>query len=59
MMLSCREVTRLVSQGQDRGLGLGERVRLRLHFALCAGCRNFERQLEFLRRAVRGLKERT
>ena len=59
MMLSCREVTRLVSQGQDRKLALGERTALRLHFALCKGCRNVEQQFRFLRRAVRSLKERT
>lgn len=56
-MLSCKEVTRLVSQSQDRSLGLRERVALRLHFALCKGCRNVERQVGFLRRAVARLGE--
>jgi len=55
MMLSCREVTRLVSQGLDRRLGLAERVRLRLHLAICDGCANFKRQMDFLRLAVRKL----
>jgi hypothetical protein len=53
--LSCREATRLVSQGLDRRLGLGERVALRLHLALCDGCTHFKRQMDFLRRALRGL----
>ena len=57
-MLSCREVTRLVSQRQDRALGLRERVALRLHFAICEGCRNVNAQMDFLRRAVRRLSER-
>ena len=57
-MLSCKEVTRLVSQRQDRPLALGERVALRLHFAICEGCRNVNQQLDFLRRAVRRLAER-
>jgi len=52
MMLTCKEVSRLASQGLDRRLGLGERVRLRLHLAICDGCRNFRRQLAFLRQAV-------
>ena len=52
MMLSCKEVTRLVSQGEDRQLQLGERVALRLHLALCQGCRNMRVQFKFLRRAV-------
>ena len=29
--LSCKETTRLVSQGLDRELGFGERVALRVH----------------------------
>lgn len=57
-MLSCKEVTRLVSQRQDRALGLGERVALRLHFAICEGCRNVNHQIDFLRRAMRRLAER-
>jgi hypothetical protein len=55
LMMSCREVTRLVSQGLDRRLGFGERVALRVHFALCKGCSNFDRQMHFLRDAVREL----
>lgn len=51
-MLSCREATRLVSQGLDRELALGERIALRVHLAICAGCRNVDRQLSFIRRAV-------
>jgi len=55
MMLSCKEVTRLVSQGEDRNLAFGERVMLRVHFSICRGCRNFRGQLKFLRRAVEQL----
>jgi len=57
MMLSCKEVTRLVSERQDRSLNFGERVALRVHFAICKGCRNAEQQLDFLRRAVARLGE--
>jgi predicted anti-sigma-YlaC factor YlaD len=53
---SCKEVSHLVSQGLDRELGLGERLRLRAHLAICNGCRNFKRQMEFLRRATRKLE---
>ena len=55
MMLSCKEVTRLVSQGLDRRLGFGERLRLRVHLAICDGCANFRKQMDFLRRAVQRL----
>ena len=57
MMLSCKEVTRLVSQGQDRRLALGERIALRVHFAICRGCANFDRQITFLRKAVTRLAD--
>jgi hypothetical protein len=55
MMLSCKEVTRLVSQGLDRRLGFGERLRLRVHLLICDGCTNFSRQVAFLRRAIHRL----
>jgi len=57
MMLTCKEASRLASQGEDRKLAFGERVALRLHLAICEGCRNFSRQLAFLRQAMRRLPE--
>ena len=57
-LLSCKETTRLVSQGLDRELAFGERVALRVHFAICLGCRRAGRQMHFLRRAVRELSGR-
>ena len=59
MMLSCKEVTRLVSQGLERRLGFFERLRLRVHLAICDGCTNFKRQTDFLRQAVARLASRT
>ena len=53
---SCKEVSHLVSHGLDRELGFGERLRLRAHLAICNGCRNFKRQMGFLRRAMRKLE---
>ena len=55
--LSCRESARLLSQRQDRALGFGERVALRVHLSICNGCRNARDQFEFLRRATRALSE--
>ena len=57
MMLACKEVMRMVSQGEDRRLAFGERIALRVHVAICRGCRNATAQLRFLRRAVRRLSE--
>jgi hypothetical protein len=56
-MLSCKQVTRLVSQGLDRDLGFAARVRLRVHLAICDGCTNFKDQAEFLRRAIARLAD--
>lgn len=53
-MLSCKEATRLMSAGQDRKLGAAEKLQLRLHLAVCSGCRNFRSQMDFLRAACRG-----
>jgi len=56
-VLSCKQTTRLVSQGLDRELAFGERVALRLHLAICLGCRRAGSQMRFLRKAVRELAE--
>ena len=53
MNLSCKEATRLISQREDRQLSLGERIALRLHLAICRGCRAVSEQIPFLRRALR------
>ena len=51
--LTCKEVSVLLSQAQDRDIGFIERLQLEAHLKLCEGCRNFQRQLDFLRRAIR------
>ena len=56
-MLSCKETTRLLSQGEDRKLAFGERVALRVHLAICNGCRNVGTQFKFLRQAVKSLAQ--
>lgn len=58
MMLNCKENSELVSQALDRPLGLRERLAMRLHLMMCRGCRNFEKQLAFLRKAARQLQDR-
>jgi predicted anti-sigma-YlaC factor YlaD len=58
MRLTCKEATTLVSQGLDRQLTLWERVKLRLHLAVCDACSQFVKQSAFIRRAVRRLADR-
>lgn len=51
-MLSCEEVSRLLSEAQERELSLKEKAALRMHTMMCKPCRNLERQLNFLRSAL-------
>ncbi len=57
-MLDCRQATQLMSQRMDRRLGLAERMGLKLHLMMCGGCRNFGRQMNFLRESLRRLPGR-
>ncbi|WP_291991579.1 zf-HC2 domain-containing protein [Candidatus Accumulibacter sp. ACC003] len=52
-MLTCREVTQLLSQAHDRPLSVLERLRLQLHLAFCKGCANFKKQMQYLHAACR------
>lgn len=52
-MLSCKDVTRLISESMDRSLPLGKRVGVRLHLLICKFCARYERQLLLIRDTVR------
>ena len=56
-MLSCKEVSVLLSQAQERRLGLGEWLGLKLHLVLCEGCANFRKQLDFIRAAIKRFRD--
>lgn len=58
-MLSCKEVTHKLSEAQDRELSLSERLQLEMHLAMCHGCRNFRKQMNFLRMACGRYMSRT
>lgn len=53
MRLDCRTATALVLAGEDRRLRWRERVGLRLHLMVCAGCRGFVQQVVLMRQALR------
>lgn len=60
-MLTCKQVSEIVSQSLDRRLTLAERWRLWLHLRACTACQNFQKQMTFLRKAFRNhplLKDR-
>ncbi|MFC5301473.1 zf-HC2 domain-containing protein [Azospira restricta] len=52
-MKTCKEVHRLVIEGQDRTLPLSHRIAVRLHLMMCSACRRFEAQMNLLRQALR------
>ena len=51
--LSCKEASRLISEGMDRRLSVPERIGLRLHVGICDACTRFTSQVAFLRRALK------
>ncbi|MFZ0709893.1 MAG: hypothetical protein WAM53_07625 [Terrimicrobiaceae bacterium] len=55
--LTCREATRLAANAMDRSLTARERVKLAMHGVLCSYCRNYRRQLRFLRKCVRRMSD--
>lgn len=57
-MLKCKEASHLISERQERPLGLRERWDLWLHLLICVYCRRFERQVAMLSRAMRELGRR-
>ena len=57
-MLSCREVSELVSQSLDRKLPLRQRLGIWLHVSMCGLCSGFRRHLLLLTRAAAQEAER-
>lgn len=51
-MLSCKEVTRICSDEQERPLRLGEQASLHLHLLMCSGCTQYRRQVKTLRQVM-------
>ena len=49
---SCKEVTRLVLESQDRPLKTLEAVSLRLHWLACSSCSRFRDQQRLMRLAL-------
>ncbi len=52
IMLTCREMTRLLSDAMDRSLPLHLRMRMRVHLAICTSCQRYQRQLRIIRHTL-------
>lgn len=52
-MMNCKQATQLISESQDRALSLPEKLALRVHVMMCAGCKNFSLQVPFLSKAMK------
>ena len=52
-LVSCKDVSHLLSQAQERPMSEWQRARVRWHLAVCSMCRAFERQLAFMRETMR------
>lgn len=56
-MYSCRQAAELASRAMEEPLPALDRARLLMHQMMCSGCRNFSRQMSFLRRISRKVPE--
>jgi predicted anti-sigma-YlaC factor YlaD len=52
-MLTCKDVSRLVSESLEHPLPLHQRMGVQLHLMMCSMCRVYKRQMLLLRVALR------
>jgi predicted anti-sigma-YlaC factor YlaD len=45
-MLTCRELTELVTDYLERRLSFGQRLRFEMHIGMCSHCRAYLRQMK-------------
>src|SRR4051794_18787808 len=53
----CRDVVKILSQSMDEPLPLSMRIKLRLHYLICAWCQRYAKQLHTMRAFLRVLPE--
>ncbi|SHO56099.1 zf-HC2 domain-containing protein [Vibrio quintilis] len=52
--MNCKQATRLLSEQMERPLSAKEIIALRVHTAMCVGCRRFGIQMKDLRDISKG-----
>lgn len=55
MLLSCKKVTELIEKESLFQLSAKERMRLKLHASMCAGCKNYQKQSQFIDAIIKQL----
>jgi predicted anti-sigma-YlaC factor YlaD len=55
VMMTCQEVSTLVSSGDLQAASLGRRLGVGVHLAMCRHCRAFRRQVTAIGEAARAL----
>mgnify|MGYP001382623631 CR=1 FL=1 len=58
MTITCKEASRLVSEGLDKELPPEQQLRLHAHLAICRGCKSLSDRFAFLRNAMRKIVDR-
>jgi len=53
----CKEASQLQSDGFERDLTIGERIRLRIHLLICVACRNYSENIKLLNTIFRDLRK--
>jgi hypothetical protein len=53
VVISCREVSTLISSEALRNQSLRRRLAAHVHLMMCGACRGFERQIKAMQRAAR------
>lgn len=56
-MLTCQELTELVSAHPEGRLDLAESFKLHFHGAMCGDCREYIRQVALTRQSLAGLRD--
>lgn len=56
-MMSCKQVTHLISEQLDRELSRRERMAMKFHLMMCTGCSNFRNNMHFLRKVCHDLAD--
>jgi len=56
-MKNCKEISELVSRSLDESLPVWKQMQIKMHLAMCRGCRRFSQQLKFLHQAVQNMSK--